>query len=232
MKRSLTISLLLVALMLSSAGATRLLTPTAKIADRGPRVNLEDMIPLRFGDWQVDPNAGASVIPSPSTQAELDKIYDQILSRTYVNSQGERVMLTITYGSSQTQELKAHRQEVCYGAQGFEINHLTHDELTIDGRNVPVTRMFAVKGERMEPVTYWFTMGDRVVLSRLERLLVQIKYSFSGVIADGMLVRVSNLTPDFQRGYRTQQEYLVALTKAIDPASARKLLGDGGGTIR
>lgn len=232
MKRSLKISLLLVTLMLASSGATRILTPTARIADRGPRINLEDMIPSRFGDWQIDPNAGGSVIPSPSTQAELDKIYDQILSRTYVNSQGERVMLTITYGSSQTQELKAHRQEVCYGAQGFEINNLTHDEVSIQGRSVPVTRMFAVKGDRKEPVTYWFTMGDRVVLSRLERLLVQVKYSFSGVIPDGMLVRVSNLTPDYRQGYRVHQEYLNALTKAIDPVSAGKLLGTNGGTVR
>ncbi|MES2159770.1 MAG: exosortase-associated protein EpsI, B-type [Pseudomonadota bacterium] len=232
MKRTFQVSLLLTALMLSSVGAARLLTPTAKIADQGPRVNLEAMIPASFGDWRIDPNAGASVIPSPGTQAELDKIYDQILSRSYINSRGEGIMLTITYGSSQTQELKAHRQEVCYGAQGFEINNLSHEVLEISHRPVPVTRMFAVKGPRTEPVTYWFTMGDRVVLSRLERLVVQLKYSFAGVIADGMLVRVSNLTPDAQAGYALHRAFLNDLAGALDRDAAGKLLGANVGAVQ
>jgi len=232
MKRTFQVSLLLTALMLCSVGAARLLTPTAKIADQGPRVNLETMIPASFGDWRIDPGASGSVIPAPSTQAELDKIYDQILSRSYVNSRGESIMLTITYGSAQTQELKAHRQEVCYGAQGFEINNLSHDILEIGHRPVPVTRMFAVKGARNEPVTYWFTMGDQVVLSRLERLIVQVKYSFAGVIADGMLVRVSNLTPDPEAGYRLHRAFLNDLTAALDREAAGRLLGANIGAVQ
>jgi EpsI family protein len=225
MNKNLIVSSLLAVLMLSSAGAARLLTPTAKIADQREKVNLETMIPERFGDWEVDRNAGAAVAPSADTQANLDKLYDQILSRTYVNRDGEMIMLTITYGSSQTQDLKAHRQEVCYGAQGFEISQLSNDTLQIAQRPVPVTRMLAVKGARSEPVTYWFTMGDQVVMGRLERLMVQVKYSFSGVIPDGMLVRVSNLTPSASAGFATQQAFLNQLMTHVDGRAATQLLG-------
>lgn len=225
MKPTIVVSLILAALMLSSAGAARLLTPTAKIADQRPQVNLERTIPPQFGDWKVDLEAAAGVLPSPDTQANLDKIYDQVLSRTYVNSDGERIMLTITYGSAQTQELKAHRQEVCYGAQGFEIRGLSDAVLQVARRTVPVTRMFAIKGARTEPVTYWFTMGDQVVIGRLERLLVQIKYSFSGVIPDGMLIRVSSITPDAEQGYRAQAAFVDQLMAHVDGNMATQLLG-------
>lgn len=225
MKPTIVVSLILAGLMLSSAGAARLLTPTAKIADQRARVDLEHTVPQQFGQWRIDLDAAAGVAPSPDTQANLDKIYDQILSRTYVNDSGERMMLTITYGSAQTQELKAHRQEVCYGAQGFEIRGLSDAVLQVAHRTVPVTRMFAVKGPRTEPVTYWFTMGDQVVMGRLERLMVQIKYSFSGVIPDGMLVRVSNITPSAEQGYQAQEAFISELMAHVDNSMATQLLG-------
>ena len=228
MNKNRAVSLLLAGLMLSSGGAAHLLTPTVKVADQRARVDLERMVPRSFGDWRVDPNAGANVLPSPDTQANLDKIYDQILSRTYINSRGEGMMLTITYGSAQTQELKAHRQEVCYAAQGFDIQGLEHPLLPVAGRQVPVTRMLAAKGERKEPVTYWFTMGDQVVLSRTERLMVQLKYAFSGVIPDGMLVRVSSLTADPQQGYAAQRAFLDQMVSGLDKDATDKLLGIDG----
>ena len=225
MKKTLWVSAVLALLMVATAGAAKLLTPTAKYADQRQKVDLETMIPASFGDWQADLSARDNVPLSASTQATVEKIYDQVLNRTYFNRQGEAIMLTITYGSSQTQDLKAHRQEVCYGAQGFEISQLQDGVLPVAQRQVPVTRMFAVKGSRNEPVTYWFTMGDEVVMGRLERLLVQIKYSFAGVIPDGMLVRVSNITPDAQQGYALQAAFLGQLMQSVDARTATQLLG-------
>ncbi len=211
--------------MCVAAGLAVLLHPTKKLADQSAKVNLETMIPKEFGDWKYDASAEANVKPSAEVQANLDKIYDQILNRSYLNSKGERMMLTITYGSSQTQDLKAHRQEVCYAAQGFTIAAIKHEVLRIAQQSIPATRMFAIKQERKEPVTYWFTMGEDVVLSRMERLLVAIKYSFAGVIPDGVLVRVSNLTPDPDQGYAAQQVFLNDLMQAMDAKSVQKLLG-------
>jgi EpsI family protein len=201
------------------------LHPTKKLADQSAKISLEQMIPKQFGDWKMDASAEANVKPSAEVQANLDKIYDQILNRSYLNSRGERMMLTITYGSSQTQDLKAHRQEVCYAAQGFTIMSIKHPVLQIAQQNVPSTQMFAIKQDRKEPVTYWFTMGDNVVLSRLERLLVAVKYAFAGVIPDGVLVRVSSLTPDAEQGYQAQLSFMNELMRTIDKKAAQKLLG-------
>lgn len=225
MKRALVLSVILGASMLATAVATKALTPTAKIADREAPIDLDAAIPVAFGHWRLDREAGSNVVPTPDVQANLDKIYDQILARTYVSDKGERIMLTITYGSAQTQDLRAHRQEVCYTAQGFEIKDLTHENLTIFNHVVPATLMFARKDQRMEPVTYWFTMGNQVVLSRTERFLVQLKYSFAGVIPDGLLVRVSSLTPDKDGGYRSHQAFLDELMPSLQPNMVAKLLG-------
>lgn len=227
LKFKLSYLLLGLAMCLAAALAVAL-KPTKKLADKSEKINLEKMIPIQIGQWRADPNAQANIKPSAEVQANLDKIYDQILSRTYLNPKGQSVMLTITYGSSQTQDLRAHRQEVCYTAQGFQIQALKHEILRIARQAIPVTRMFAVKQERMEPVTYWFTMGDNVVLSRLERMIVQLKYSFAGVIPDGVLVRVSNLTPNAEQGYQVHQEFLDQMMAALDAKSAQKLMGSGG----
>ncbi len=213
--------------MCLAAGLAVALKPTKKLADQSAKINLEAMIPAAFGDWKADPNSQSNIKPSADVQASLDQIYDQILNRNYVNSKGQHIMLTVTYGSSQTQDLKAHRQEVCYAAQGFQIQALKHEMLQVAQRMIPVTRMLAVKQARSEPVTYWFTMGDNVVLSRVERLLVQLKYAFSGVVPDGVLVRVSNLTPDAGQGFIAHQEFLNELMTTMDKKSVQKLLGSG-----
>ncbi|NVD73924.1 EpsI family protein [Duganella sp. BJB1802] len=225
MSKTVVTSAVLALCMVTGAGAARWLTPTMKIADTRAKVDLEAMIPAAFGDWTLDREAAASVAPNAGAQAISDKIYDQVLSRTYRNGDGQAIMLTITYGSAQTQDLKAHRQEVCYGAQGFEIRGLRSDVISVQHHQVPVTRMFAVAGQRTEPVTYWFTMGDEVVMGRIERLMVQIKYSFAGVIPDGMLVRVSNITPDAEQGYAQQTAFLNDLMARVDRRAVTQLLG-------
>jgi hypothetical protein len=52
-------------------------------------VNLETMLPARFGGWRIDPSV-EMVAPSPDVQANLDRIYNQTVSRAYVNAAGER----------------------------------------------------------------------------------------------------------------------------------------------
>jgi EpsI family protein len=142
-----------------------------------------------------------------------------------VNDAGERIMLMVAYGGDQSDALKAHRQEACYAAQGFGIRELEHGTLSAGGRTIPVTRMHALRGDRSEPVTYWFTMGDRVVLGRAERLEVQLRNGLAGRIPDGMLVRVSNLTGDAKAAYATHRSFVAALVASLAPADATRFVG-------
>ena len=212
--------LLLFALMALTATAAPFLRPVPPATSP----DLEALIPASFGGWRLD-SSDLPVAPAPDVQANLDRLYRQIVSRTYVNDAGERVMLLVAYGGDQSDALKAHRQESCYAAQGFAIDGLQHARLPVAGREIPVTRMHAVRGERSEPVTYWFTMGDRVVLGRAERLEVQLENGLAGRIPDGMLVRVSNLSGDAPASYALHQSFVAALAAALAPADATRLVG-------
>jgi EpsI family protein len=187
-------------------------------------VNLEKMLPSAFGGWQLDSSVEL-VPPSPDVQANLDRIYDQTVSRAYVNAAGEQMMLTVAYGGDQSDALKAHRQEVCYSAQGFTIHDLRHGTMNAAGRDIPVTRLHAVRGARSEPVTYWLTMGDRVVLGRLERLKVQLASGLAGRLPDGMLVRVSSIGDDVPRAHAAQQSFVAAALAAMPASDAARLVG-------
>lgn len=99
MKKSLVTSIIMGILMVSSGALTLALTPVNKIADLQEKIDLEIIIPVKFGDWEID----KSIVPlqvDAETQAKLDKIYNQTLSRTYVNSLGDRVMLSVAYGGA------------------------------------------------------------------------------------------------------------------------------------
>jgi len=134
-------------------------------------------------------------------------------------------MLVVAYGGEQSDALKAHRQEVRYAAQGFEIRKVLTGDLRLREKTIPVTRMVAVRGPRSEPVTYWLTMGDRVVLGRLERLMVQLSFGLSGRIPDGMLVRVSSISLNQAQAFDEQTEFVSALLEGMRQGDVHRLLG-------
>jgi exosortase B len=187
-------------------------------------VNLERMLPTDFAGWHVDTSV-APVAATPDVQANLDRIYNQVVSRTYVNDAGEQMMLTVAYGGDQSDALKAHRQEACYKAQGFEIQGLEQGRMSIAGRDIPVTRMHAIRPDRSEPVTYWLTMGDQVVMGRLARLETQLASGLRGRMPDGMLVRVSSISADPQAAYAAQQAFIAAAVGAMTPEAAVHVVG-------
>ena len=215
------------ALLLAGAalGAV-LIKPQKMLADTAPRIVLEASVPAAFGHWRLDPRMGA-VVPSSVKQEAIGQIYSQTLARTYVNPAGQRVMLAIAYGSNQTRQLRAHRQEVCYVAQGFQVELLRSGQLQVGAATIPVTRMVASNGPRIEPVTYWFTMGSSVVRSYLDRQLVELKYALSDYIPDGYLFRVSTIGADAQAGFALQAAFVAELMGALDPAVRARLLGGG-----
>ena len=207
--------------LIATAIAAPVLKPTA---DPAAAFDLEAAVPASFAGWRIDPDV-APVPPTPDVQDNLNRLYRQIVARTYINDRGESMMLTIAHGGDQSDALKAHRQEVCYRAQGFDIHRIERGSLQAAGRTVDVTRFLAIRGNRAEPVTYWFTMGDRVVLGRLERLKVQLAHGMRGRIPDGLLVRVSSLDTDPARAHAAQAAFAAALATAVPQQHAARLVG-------
>lgn len=224
MKRSMTVSIAMGVLMILSGALTMALTPTNKIADLKEKIDLGMMIPSQFGDWRID----ETIIPlqvDAETQAKLDKIYNQTLSRTYVNSLGERVMLSIAYGGDQSDNLAVHKPEVCYYAQGFEISKVFADELLTQYGKLPIKRLMAIKGNRNEPITYWITVGDKAVLPGIEEKLQQLRYGLTGNVPDGMLVRVSSINHDNTKAYQLQAAFVRDLLGMIQDKERVRLIG-------
>ncbi|MDO8894767.1 exosortase-associated protein EpsI, B-type [Nitrosomonas sp.] len=227
MKKSLVTSIILGVMMASSGALTVALTPTNKIADLQEKIDLEIMIPSKFGDWKID----ESIIPlqvDAETQAMLDKIYNQTLSRTYVNSLGERVMLSVAYGGDQSDNLAVHKPEVCYYAQGFEIMKTYAGELLTQYGKLPIKRLMAVKGNRNEPITYWVTVGNKAVLPGIEEKLQQLRYGLTGSVPDGMLVRVSSIDSDKDKAYQLQNIFIQDLLLTVDVKERTRLIGTFG----
>ncbi len=191
-------------------------------------VDIAHAIPEEFGDWRVD-HSTELIQPSPDVERTVEKIYDQMVSRTYINGQGERMMLAIAYGGDQTDALKAHRQEVCYTAQGFKVSKVHEDQVKFGDVTVPVVRMFAQQGGRKEPVTYWFTMADEVVMGRFERLFAQVQHGLRGSIPDGALVRVSTFGGDPEASYRRQDDFIRELIGHVANPRVIAVLGTNPG---
>ena len=218
--RNATIATLIMAL---AAALAWLLTPTHRLADENP-IRLESMIPTTFGEWQVDTKVFAGVVNPQQTEL-INRLYSQTLSRTYVNARtGERVMLSIAYGEDQRDGMQMHYPEVCYPAQGFLLVSSQRSTLSLDGYSVPIKRLETTLGRhRHEPVTYWTTVGGRVVVGGFSKKLAELRYGLKQVIPDGLLFRVSTIGPDSKAGFDRQDRFIRDLV-AVLPADARKQL--------
>lgn len=210
--------------MLGAAGMALALKPTHKIADTGPKINLETLIPKQFGDWKLDESI-VPLIANPEQEALINKIYNQTLSRTYVNSRDERVMLSIAYGGDQSDNMAVHKPEVCYPAQGFQILKNTTDTFSTGAGEIPVKRLIATQGPRIEPITYWTTVGDTVAINGLKWKINQLKYGLTGQIPDGLLFRISSIQADDSAAYRMQDDFSRALLGALTPEGKKRIIG-------
>jgi EpsI family protein len=218
--------LILVALMVLAALASEWLRPTYRLAEHKPPIVLDRQIPEAFGDWKVDRSI-IPVLPDPSLQAALDVLYSQTLARTYINSKGQRVMLSIAYGSDQSNEATAvHRPEFCYSAQGFRVKYLGEHSMQLLGAPLQVARLIGELGQRVEPITYWITLDEAATLPGLGRKLQQLRLGLLGKIADGMLVRVSSISSSQAESFELQRVFLEQMYLAMPAGMRNRYFGE------
>lgn len=215
---------ILLALMLAAAGLAVALHPTENIADQGPKLNLETMIPRQFGEWTIDSTI-VPIAPDPEQEELLNKLYSQTLLRTYVNAAGQRVMLSIAHGGKQSKALQIHKPEVCYASQGFQIGQMTKALVDTGIGQIPVMHLVAKQDSRNEPITYWIRTGDFVTRGWFEQNLARLRYGLTGKVPDGLLVRVSTISNDEQDAYRVQQVFLTAMLQGVRQEDRVRLVG-------
>lgn len=218
-------------LVLTQFAAYRATPSKAVMAPALPR--FADTIPATFGVW----NQVAATIVQTRTENQDEGVepgadtlpYDDAIERTYQNANGERVMLALAIVRGQQQELKIHRQELCYGGQGFDI--LSRRDIPLNmsdsgGPSIAGHQFLAQSTERMEAATYWIRVGDIYSINAVETRLYLMKEGVQGRMPDGVLVRASQVigrSDELGHSYQLQQDFLRDLLAAL-PLAARQLL--------
>lgn len=213
--------------MLTAALLAYALEPSMEQVSNPP--NLEATVPQRFGEWES--------VPSPLIQAQLsiagersmDQPYDETVTRAYRNHRGDLIMLALAYGRNQRQEVKIHRPELCYPAQGFEVLSLAHTgfaRMAQESRQVVGRHMVARSSTRTEAVSYWIRIGGVYSDSAWTTRGHIMTEGLQGRIPDGILVRASRSVVDeaeAAQAFPALDAFLTELVAAT-PEATRSLL--------
>jgi EpsI family protein len=91
--------------------------------------------------------------------------------------------------------------------------------------------MTARLGGRIEPVTYWFVIGERIALSGTQQKLVQLSYSTRGIVPDGLLMRVSTIDANNNKAYGVHAKFVSDLAAVVPQASRAQVFGQAVPTL-
>lgn len=212
--------------MVGAAAAAEWARPTIKVSDSYKNFKIDDVFPKSFDGWNIDTSIPV-VVPPPDQQAMLDKIYNQTLARTYANANGARIMLSVAYGGDQSDGLTVHVPDVCYVAQGFKVANEHNSQIDLgQGFIIPVRVLQATLGGRIEPITYWVMMGNEATVSDAQRRFVSIRYGLRRLIPEGMLIRVSSISPDMDDALKLQESFIKSMVANLAPAQRNRVVGE------
>jgi exosortase B len=207
--------------MLATVAAAHVLTP--KMAFASSAAPLAKTVPTQFGDWRevTSSLAQADLATTDEGGAAGDKIYDDVLMRTYVNSKGDQIMLALAYARQQRQDVKIHLPEICYPAQGYKVIKRNPAQLAVlpGGAALPATQLLASGNNRLEAVSYWVRIGDGYPKGGMAMRMKIFQDGVGGRVDDGILVRASSLVrneTDAAGAYALQQHFLTDLVTAVN----------------
>lgn len=187
---------------------------------------LDQIVPDKFADWERVSERSSEII-DPEQQQTLERIYTKTLSQTYRNRvSGHVVMLSIAFGESQTKQDQVHRPEVCYPAQGFTIGDTQRAVIQLPFAKIPVRRLTATMNGRVEPISYWIRVGDRLAAGWIDQKFAVVAEGLKGHVADGLLFRVSSIDSNTSNAFAAQEAFIKDLLAAIPETKRTFLLGN------
>jgi EpsI family protein len=188
-------SILVGIVLLLSGLSAWVLTPEQAVVEGPP--DFESLIPDQFGEWKRVPDLFVQAGLTTDKNDEVDVMYDRVLMRTYVNEKGDQVMLALAYATEQKQDIKIHRPEVCYVAQGYQLLDMKTNVLNPNQKtDIPARRLLLRNQSRAEAVTYWIRIGDEYPIGGMAQRLKILRDGFKGKVVDGILVRASTVLGD------------------------------------
>lgn len=199
--------------IISSMVLTETLTPK-KVALMKKDIILKSEIPKYFASWKSIHINNLKMINSAENSL-ANKLYSQVLERKFINADGIVVFLSIAYGAEQQKDLLAHFPEVCYPAQGFNIDTSEVKTIKIQNKKVNIKQLTTQHGNRKEDVSYFVRVGKNLVATRLDQKWESLKYGMRGIIPDGLIFRVSTIGED--NSFQIHQRFMNDLFDVLDP---------------
>lgn len=185
------------------------------------KATIEDLVPKRLADWNFVDTSGLVLPPRDQMQ---ERLYTQLLTRTYADPNGEQIMLLIAYNSMQDGVIQLHRPEICYPAGGFRLTtiepHVTSMAQNID---IPSRHIVAETGLRREEMIYWTRMGDYFPRRWSDQRWAVFVQNLHGDIPDGLLVRISSITQGV--GIEMLDAFARILYANVNPRMRQVLVG-------
>ena len=219
---SLNKSFLVCVLLILSALSALLLTPKYYSVTTVP--DLATMIPTKFKNWKEISSPFTQVGLTTDKNSLVNQLYDGVLMRTYVNDKGDQVMLALAYAREQKQDIKIHRPEVCYVAQGFEMLKQTSSNISMQqsqiAKPVAMNRLLVRNQNRSEAVSYWIRIGDAYPGDGMAARMKILREGLHGKVLDGILVRASTVLEDESdsvTAYQNHEKFLKDLLNSLPP---------------
>lgn len=222
-------ALMVAVLLLLAAGTARLLTP--QLSEVMTVVDLESALPSEFGDWRELPSPFIQVNVAVDGEPSLDQPYDQVVMRAYQHRDGDIVYLAVAWGRRQRQEVKIHRPDLCYTAQGYRVAAL--ENRRFEGIETPSgvvagKRMLALGRRGGEAISYWMRIEELFSEDAWDTRMHILRQGLTGRIPDGVLVRASVRVRDSREAalaWPVAEAFLADLANGLTPPARRMLLG-------
>ncbi len=207
--------------LLAVSGLAVARTPKQRYADLSEK-QFEALFPRSFGNWHTLPTSEL-VMPPESELA--NKLYQHILTRTFVDSNGVAVMFLAAYNSMQLNNVQLHRPEICYYAGGFSIDESKPYQIASQAGMLPARMVVASLGSRKENILYWTRIGEDFPQSWVGQRIAMTKANLEGFMADGLLLRMSSINPDSEQALKDMSRFMTDMMNHVSPAARRVLVG-------
>lgn len=192
--------------------------PSTKRMAKG---TIDKLIPTTIGDWQFQTTSGL-VLPPPD--ATIDRLYDEVMTRVYSRPNTPDIMFLIAYGSVQDGLLQLHRPEVCYPVGGYRLSETRVSQFPVQSQAIiPIRTFTAASDNRVEQVMYWTRVGAYMPTSWAAQRWAVVEANLSGVIPDGILVRMSCIDLDMNVSMALLKSFAQSLAQSVRP-DVRRLL--------
>ncbi|MFD0930249.1 exosortase C-terminal domain/associated protein EpsI [Methylophilus glucosoxydans] len=159
-------------------------------------IKIQTILPASFGHWQEIKTTRLQVAAFTDERGNTNGYgpYDQVVNKEYVNQDGQVVLLTLAWVGAQKQEVKVHRPDLCYPAQGFTVSELKDTDFgirSLKNKSVTGKQMVASNNTYAEAVSYWIRIGDLYSSNPWKMRYHIFTEGLKGKVLDGILVRIS-----------------------------------------